>query len=235
MKLIIACRHGESYKNLKDISGGNGLVLTENGKSQVEKLVSDLKMIQDEFNCPVSIFRSCDRVQIVQTAEMIKDYLKLDEVKTDKKFCPIRLGVFDGLSKKEREEKYPDACKVHEMWKNGIVDISESEKLIPGTQRAIDYYDQVKSFIQNLPENQIYILVGTRSDLSCLKNIMKNQRPDKLFQYKCYSSAYCEKVMAITDENGKFQSLDFKKIFEKNSKIEKVENVQNTENGEFEK
>lgn len=214
MKLIIACRHGEAYKNLKNIYGGGGSGLTENGQKQATELSEKLKILVDTFACKPTIYKSCKRVQINETADIIKNVLGVDEVQMNEKFCPIRLGVFDGMSRDKQLELYPDACEAHSKWEKGLIDISESEKLVEGMQPAAEYYDQVSGFIQSLPKDQIHILVGTRSDLSCLKNVIKGQSPRDYMQYKYYNSDYCEMVIGLVQDNGKIKPLSYEELLE---------------------
>ena len=95
MKYLITCRHGESYKNLQDISGGLGAGLTENGVKQVEASAEQIaQMIEKCPNLNVVMYRSSDRVQLVETAQIIYDRICV-EFKKHEKYVPIRLGVFD--------------------------------------------------------------------------------------------------------------------------------------------
>ena len=95
MKYLITCRHGESYKNLQDISGGLGAGLTENGVKQVEASAEQIaQMIEKCPNLNVVMYRSSDRVQLVETAQIISDRIGV-ECQKHEKYVPIRLGVFD--------------------------------------------------------------------------------------------------------------------------------------------
>ena len=49
MKIIIACRHGESYKNLKNLYGGKGNGLTDVGVTQVKELAKSAKKTITEY------------------------------------------------------------------------------------------------------------------------------------------------------------------------------------------
>ena len=198
MKIVIGCRHGEAYKNLKNLYGGNGSGLTDTGRSQVLFVSNELKTLLS--GKPIHIFRSCERGQVTETAEIMSSVLEAPTVYSHPLFSPIKLGVFDSLSREDQLRLYPEACKAHEAWEKGEIDISESEKLVDGMQPALDYYDQIKRFIDILPDNQTYILVGTRSDISCLKNVMLNQRPDKNMSYKYYKLNYAEAVVGLFDK-----------------------------------
>lgn len=70
MKKLIVIRHGESYKNLKNIDGGKGTTLTEQGKTQVlkkcELLISNSVVDDNSI-----MYVSTDRIQILETASII--------------------------------------------------------------------------------------------------------------------------------------------------------------------
>lgn len=150
-------------------------------------------------NLTVNLYKSCDRVHIEETAEIIKKQLKIPAILTNEKFKPIRLGVFDGMSRQKQMELYPEACIAHEKWEKGLIDIKVYEYLIDGMQPAQDYYDQVKGFIHELPDHSINILVGTRSDLSCLKNVFNQQTPEDYMAYKYYNFDYTQTLSAVSD------------------------------------
>ena len=62
MIYLITIRHGESYKNLKNISGGLGEGLTEIGINQVKDSATQLNsFLQTKKGYTVLGFRSCDR------------------------------------------------------------------------------------------------------------------------------------------------------------------------------
>lgn len=208
MKIIIGCRHGEAYKNLKDVFGGRGSALTDTGISQVQKLAERIRAVQKVFQLPISLYVSCDREHITESAEILKDLLNLDTIEKDSLFCPIRLGVFDGMSRQKQLELYPNACVAHEKWERGLIDITESECLVEGMQTASSYVKQTKQFLKKLDENHIHVLLGTRSDMSCLQNILNKQSPDEYMQYKYYNFGYTQTVIAKI-ENNKINIIDF--------------------------
>lgn len=202
MKIILACRHGEAFKNLKGIYGGRGSYLTQTGVSQVKIFAEKLNKLQKEKHMPIDIYISCLRTHVVESAKIIAQHLGLDgKILTDPNFKPIRLGVFDGMSRENQLRLYPDACKAHELWEKGLLDIKDSEKLVDGMQPAKEYYEQVKKFLTNLEENKIHVLIGTRSDLSCMKNISLGQDPSNHMAYKNYSFDYMECLELKIDKN----------------------------------
>lgn len=201
MKVVIACRHGEAYKNLKNIYGGAGSGLTENGKMQVEKMARDILKVDNFVHLPVHIYKSCDRIHVDESAQIIGRRLGVSEIKTDPEFKPIRLGVFDGMSREKQLQLYPEACEAHQKWEKGLIDITESERLIEGAQPALEYYNQLKGFIDSLPDGGLYVLLGTRSDMACISNIFKGQTPAEHMKYKYYNFDYAESQILMEHNN----------------------------------
>lgn len=107
------------------------------------------------------------------------------------------------MSRKKQQELYPTACEAHEKWERGEIDITESECLVEGLQKARDYYNQVKSFIDSLPDGGIYVLCGTRSDLSCIHNVFLQNDPDEYKGYKYYNFTYAGTTEVAYDSNNK--------------------------------
>ena len=55
------------------------------------------------------------------------DVLQISQFNFDPNYRPIKLGVFDSLSRKEQEMLYPQAIIRHKKWEKGEIDISEAE------------------------------------------------------------------------------------------------------------
>jgi len=190
MKYIITCRHGESFKNLQDISGGLGAGLTENGIAQVQASAECLKkLIQNIPNINVIMYRSSDRVQLVETAKIISDTIGTPCQKHEK-YVPIRLGVFDGMSGKKQRELYPTSAREMQEWNDGTRDIMDVH--VEGMQNPGEHVNGIISAINELPDDSFIIMVGTRSDLSAVKNIAKGNHPWKKDSYRFYSTDYAE-------------------------------------------
>ena len=190
MKYIITCRHGESFKNLQDISGGLGAGLTETGVKQVEASAEKIaQMIQNSPNINVVMYRSSDRVQLVETAEIISNKIGVECQKSDK-YVPIRLGVFDGMSGKKQRELYPTWAQEMQEWSDGVRDIMDVH--VEGMQNPGEHVNGIISAINELPDETFVIMVGTRSDLSAVKNIVRGNHPWKKDTFRFYSTDYAE-------------------------------------------
>jgi len=190
MKYIITIRHGESFKNLKNIDGGKGEKLTDKGRAQIEKSASIIRQIMEKNpNLAVSVYRSCDREQITETADIISGVTGTTH-KRDDRFAPIRLGIFNGMSSARQQELYPVAAREMAEWCNGERDILDVH--VEGMQDPRNHVDNIISFINDLPDNSITILIGTRSDISAVKNIEQGNHPSIKDSYRFYPTEFAE-------------------------------------------
>ena len=205
MKKLIVIRHGEAYKNLKNIDGGKGTTLTEQGKTQVlkkcELLISNSVVDDNSI-----MYVSTDRIQILETASIIQKELSISKVCKSKLYSPIDLGVLDGMPKDRQKQLYPEAIEKLEQWNEGLCDINEFK--VEGLQDAEEYYLQLKEFIENLEDNRSYVLVGTRSDISALKNVVLGNNPKEKMKYKYYPTDYAEGFIVEMDEKNKFKIIE---------------------------
>ncbi|HAN10034.1 MAG TPA: hypothetical protein DCP90_05390 [Clostridiales bacterium] len=202
MKKIIFFRHGESYKNATDITGGNGAPLTPNGKNQVNDISTRLNTILEDSQEKINIYMSCNRVQVQETANIIKENLGItDQINMSSDYRPWKLGVFDSLSAELRKSRYPEAYEKSRLWLSGNLDVKSARA--PGMEDIVTYYDMINGFIEQLPDNEIYIMVGVRSDLEAFINIFNNGSPREEMKYKHYDTTYCEE-MVYDERNGNY-------------------------------
>ncbi len=175
MIYLITIRHGESYKNLKNISGGLGEGLTEIGINQVKDSATQLNsFLQTKKGYTVLGFRSCDRQQLVETCDIIESITGVSFNK-DERYVPIKLGVFNGMSSEKQRELYPKAAQEMQEWNDGTRDIMDVH--VEGMQDSGEHVNKIIDFLKSIPDNSIVILVGTRSDISAVKNIQKGNHP----------------------------------------------------------
>ena len=59
----------------------------------------------------------------------------------------------------------------------------------------------MKTFVENLDEQYLHILIGTRSDMSCLLNIFKGNNPNIKMSYKYYPFDYAQTMIAVENSN----------------------------------
>lgn len=204
---VIILRHAESMKNREDIYGGKGKILTEEGKKNIEILNQKLQQKFDLKSIPkITIYSSCERVHVVDTCQKIADFFKISNIEFDKRYSPIRLGIFDNLSKQEQLLIFPEAVRALENWNNGIGDINEFQ--VEGLESATSHYNRLNNFLNSLENNQFYILIGTRSDISALKNIVFGNSPEIYMQYKYYETDFLSGLYFEMDCNHKIGKVE---------------------------
>lgn len=208
MKRIIALRHAESIKNLEGIYGGSGKTLTENGLIQIE-LANE--RLQEKYNLLneklLKIYSSCKRVHVITTCQKIANYFGIDEVLFDERYSPIKLGVFDGLSKEEQNVQFPEAVEALKKWNQGIGDINDF--VIEGLELASSHSQRIISFLNSLEDDIMYILIGTRSDISAIKNVILGNNPDVYMQYKYYETDYLSGIYFEIDNTNKICNIEY--------------------------
>jgi len=204
MKFIITIRHGEAYKNLKDISGGLGSGLTPRGVEQVQESAQRVAaIIAKNPQLKTTIYRSCDRVQLMETTEILTDRLGIP-CQIDERFAPIKLGVFNGMSGKKQRELYPVAAQEMQEWNDGVRDIMDVH--VEGMQNPGEHVNKIIDFLNDQEDNSVTIMVGTRSDLSAVKNITRGNHPWKKDTYRFIPTDFAEVDMFAYDEMG-FKSV----------------------------
>lgn len=208
MKRIIALRHAESIKNLYGIYGGSGKKLTQEGIESIKLLNQKLQEeydIKNQFD--VKIFTSCNRVHVIDTCKQIAEFIGITKIDMDELYSPINLGKFDGLSKEEQREKYPEAVIALEKWNLGLGDINDF--VVEGLESASSHSNRIKAFLNKLDDNRIYILIGTRSDISALKNVAFGNNPEVYMEYKYYETEYLSGVYFEMYDNETICNIKF--------------------------
>jgi broad specificity phosphatase PhoE len=175
MKRIILVRHAESIKNINDKHGGLGLELTQKG-------VSDVNIFASDFEYEIDEILIVPRKQCEQTAEIISRLLSLD-FNPSKFLSPFYLGVLDGLSKEEAKLQYPCVANRLEQWRSGLLDISELN--IPESSCPEDFYECLDTGLKNIMcISNTVMIIGTRSVLVGLWNVLHNYRPQHGGNYR---------------------------------------------------
>lgn len=171
---VFLVRHAQAYKNVEDRHGGAGSQLTPRGLIDIHKLSAFL--LQVDLRAP-SIFSSA-RSQVSATASSLAGRLKAPWT-VDQRIEPLYLGVLDGLSRTEAEERfYEPACRLEE-WRRGTRRIFELD--IPSAEPFQSFLQRGEEFLsEKLEEGQSsdIIVVGTRSILILLANLLlRDGRP----------------------------------------------------------
>ena len=127
---VYLVRHGQTLWNQERRTQGQiDISLSENGINQAE-LLSD-RLADISFD---SIYAS-DLKRAFQTAEIIAEKHGLKVVPI-KEFREINMGVWQGLTWEEIEEKYPDAARVWRE-KPSLANIPECEGIYNAAERVL--------------------------------------------------------------------------------------------------
>lgn len=170
---VFLVRHAQSHKNIEDRHGGPGSHLTPRGIIDTNKLSSFL--LQMDLRAP-SIFSSA-RSQVSATAFSLAESLKVP-CNVDQRIEPLYLGVLDGLSRTEAEERFPEPARRLEEWRQGTRRIFELD--IPRAETFQSFLRRGEEFLSEKLEGQSsdIIVVGTRSILILLANLLlRDERP----------------------------------------------------------
>jgi broad specificity phosphatase PhoE len=112
MATLLLTRHGETeWNRTHRWQGFTGPPLNELGRQQAEELAARLEGLH------VDAIYSSDTLRAVETAEIVADRLGL-EVRQDPRLREVNFGEWEGLTRKEINERYAgafgewDACKL---------------------------------------------------------------------------------------------------------------------------
>ncbi len=102
MRKLYIARHGETDYNVQNRYAGTiDVPLNQKGIEQSKKLAKTLTKY------PIDIIVSSSKKRAIETAEIIEKYLGKPLVKKDA-FVERNLGIYEGLTRNEAREKYPD-------------------------------------------------------------------------------------------------------------------------------
>lgn len=185
--VLIAVRHGQSNKNLRNVNGGKGEPLTELGKKQVQDVS---KQIIEHFKDMPFVVYASPVVQAIETAEIICDQLKKSDgvsliqpegVVVSDELTPIGLGVLSGLSDEEIELNYPEYFESLSKWRKR--EIEACELCIPGMELET-LFERGKIFLNSIHPNAVNIVTCTRSTFVLLCNLLAGHDYHKGGGYK---------------------------------------------------
>ena len=131
MKLIVA-RHAQSIANAggRIYQGVTDSDLTEKGRVQARKLAERLK------DHKIEIIYASPLTRALETAREIQKFHPDAEFVVEKDLREIDFGIFEGLSKEEASEKYPEIYKKRENNKFGYK-IPEGESYAEAEERIL--------------------------------------------------------------------------------------------------
>lgn len=199
----IFIRHAESEKNLRDITGGKGEVLSEHGIEQAEMLLKKLAIYLDRTDeCNII---SSDVIQARQTAKEIADFFSKD-YSISFEIAPAGLGIVGGMSSKEIKGKYPDIFDLINRWRKQEIEACELK--IPGIESPEMFWNRIINFIKALPRDRINIVVCTRSVMVMVANLVRGNTPQLGGKYKHVNIKNCDIVAFKLSKDGSFLLLD---------------------------
>jgi broad specificity phosphatase PhoE len=172
MSRIVLLRHAQAEKNVADRHGGEGTRLTALGRAQCALLSEDLTAY---FSETTAIFY-LEKPQCDETAELLASKSHLSKIALTG-FTPFHLGVLDGLSRAEAYQRFPDVAEAMDRWRRGMNEIHSLQ--IPGATNPSEFYQQGVRLLNHLTSNRDdCIVVGTRSVLVLLWNVLRGRRPE---------------------------------------------------------
>lgn len=183
---ILLIRHAESKKNIKDIHGGSGEGLTEQGVLQAKKTVSSL--LDMGINPSNSILIYPPNLQVVETAEIFKNMIGLRQ-EVIEEFKPLDLGIIGGLSNKEVKEKYPECFNLMNKWRSKEIEICDLT--IPEMESPVAFFERGKIVLKKIQHGKYNIFICTNSLYILLLNILFGNLPVQGGGYKHFDIHNC--------------------------------------------
>jgi len=185
MSWILLIRHVESYKNIRDEHGGKGDKLTIYGHNQIERILTSIKFIQNTFllenKCKFNGIWCSEIIQINETATLLGNFLSLQK-HFDDRIRSLNLGLLSGLSKKDALKRHPKVANDLEKWRQDKLEIIDL--IIPEAEIFQDFYQRGQDFINYISNTKLNpIIIGSRSILILLLNILLSRDPYKKKQY----------------------------------------------------
>ena len=173
---LIIVRHGQTQMNVEGIFFGKlNPGLNEMGRVQCKKAEDILK------KHGYDAVYSSDLLRAAETAELV-NYLKLP-IKFDKRLQEIDFGIFEGMSYKEIEEKYPAECeKSKNEWKT--FDFVTGESLEKLQSRAIE-------FIESLDKTKNNLVVTHWGVINCILSWYFSDKLESYWKYSVENGGIC--------------------------------------------
>jgi len=150
---IILVRHGQTKWNVEGrYQGRLNSDLTEKGKEQAKENASKIAKVL-ELNEPFKIFSS-PLGRAKESCHIICDELGIDKNKIifDERISEFNYGIFEGQTKDECREKYPEVLEEREANKWSY-QIEDGESYILVTKR-------LKSWLESVADEKVVVMVA---------------------------------------------------------------------------
>ena len=184
---LIYLRHAEARKNKTGIHGGTGTELSERGASQALKLGEKLKISSPNTK---HIIVGGTSSHVIHTAQSIQNSLGCSM-----QFYPelngINLGVLHGLNEVDAQTAYPAAYAMLMSWSHGKLGIESLQ--IEGMENMASFKNRVVNKLAQIEAayNCRVILVGTRSTLILIANVVRMHPDFRWSDYRTSKFEYC--------------------------------------------
>lgn len=193
---FIFIRHAESMKNLKEITGGSGEILTEFGIKQANILADTLCRQIDTENCEVI---TSDMIQAEQTAKIIANKLRVPFY-ISRELWPADMGIVSGLTQKEIQQNYPAIYEQLSLWRDRKLEACALT--IPNMEPPAMFWERILNYLKSLCTGGVKIIVCTRSVLVLIVNYIHMNSPKPGGKYKHVHINNCETIAFKLDANG---------------------------------
>lgn len=173
MGRLILLRHGESFKNLEARHGAVDSSITAEGRAQVRQAATQLSELLGLMPCAMW---TVARRHCLETAALLHELLPWNEWQMfEAPIKPYFMGDLDGLSDGEVQERYPDVARRLNLYRTGHLDIGEVN--IPGAVDAGTFFEDATRALNAIRKEENSLVVGTRSVLVGLFNIIRGKHP----------------------------------------------------------
>ena len=175
---ISLLRHAKAEKNLEKRHGGKGSSLISEGYLELDALIANLRLWDINYHKTLYV----PRLQCEETARYISRKLNL-EIAALSGLYPLNMGILDGLSDNEMQDKYPKYATLLSRCAEGNCEICELK--IPQMENPVDFYNRGSSFLDSIsPITESIVIVATRSILILLANILLGKTVERGGGYK---------------------------------------------------
>ena len=142
---VILLRHFESIKNINNIHGGSGDVLTVFGREQAMQIHDQLTYFEINHST-TSIFHS-NSVQTKESAQLIAGYFGLKTCETSL-LSSINLGKLNGISDAVASENFPQEYELMKQWRKRKIEVDSLISI--GMESPAVFWNRGIAFLSSL-------------------------------------------------------------------------------------
>jgi broad specificity phosphatase PhoE len=178
---------------MKEVTGGSGEPITEQGHTQIEKLC---QMYLKNFIHPNIEIRTNKVIQVHETARILANKLNIPYL-IDKNLCPAHMGILNGLSRFDADNLYPELSERMKRWRNGEIEACELN--VPGMKNPQVYWKERIDHLISLCDGKPKIIVCSRSIMVWAHNFVNNHTPNPGGLYKHVAIDNCDLISFTFD------------------------------------